>query len=246
METKPDGVAKAKRKRESVGEAGGISTYQKFAVVRIRRSRISNATYNPRIISDDARDRLRSAIAKQGLVMPIVWNERTGNIVGGHQRISVLDDLEGGRDYDLDVARIDVDVPAEKELNILLNNPETQGDWDMEKLNALLRDPEVGLDNTGFNAADVMQLFGESAVAQKDEALDTLAESLQQARDRYEKIVAGFKDDRDSDDFYAVLVFRNPEERKKFTDALGVGDNRYVDGRKVMESLAKPETKAQE
>ena len=47
--------------------------------------------YNPRIIGEGAEKRLRAFIKKHGLFGTIIWNERTGNIVSGHQRLKALD-----------------------------------------------------------------------------------------------------------------------------------------------------------
>ena len=45
---------------------------------------------NPRTIGGKALTGLEKSIRRFGLVEPIVWNERTGNIVGGHQRLRAL------------------------------------------------------------------------------------------------------------------------------------------------------------
>lgn len=79
---------------------------------------------NPRTISDRARRALTASIRRFGLVQPIVINARTGNVVGGHQRLSVL--RQDG------VAEVDVAVgnwskAEERVLNVALNNPEAQG-----------------------------------------------------------------------------------------------------------------------
>ena len=50
-------------------------------------SQIERARYNPRKWlkpGDPAYDQLRKAVAMFGLVEPLVWNKRTGNLVGGH------------------------------------------------------------------------------------------------------------------------------------------------------------------
>ena len=114
---------------------GKLSKYQKFEVEVISRGEIHGADYNPRVISEDARKRLKRMLAKHGLVQPLVWNRRTGNLVSGHQRLSQLDQLERSQDYDLQVSVVDVDEREEKILNVQLNNPSMQGDWDMDKLN---------------------------------------------------------------------------------------------------------------
>ncbi len=51
---------------------------------------LAPAEYSPRTISDRARAGLAASIARFGLVAPIVWNERTGNVVSGAQRLAIL------------------------------------------------------------------------------------------------------------------------------------------------------------
>ncbi|WP_342772860.1 hypothetical protein [Paenibacillus lentus] len=56
-------------------------------------NRVSAAVYNPRIDlqpGDLEYEKLRRSIEEFGYVEPIVWNERTGNMVGGHQRYKIL------------------------------------------------------------------------------------------------------------------------------------------------------------
>ena len=56
---------------------------------KISTDKISMAKYNPRknLKPGDAEyEKLRRSIETFGYVEPIIWNERTGNIVGGHQR----------------------------------------------------------------------------------------------------------------------------------------------------------------
>ena len=63
----------------------------------MRLSEIKPAEYNPRVKlseKDFEYKALRESITQFGLVVPLIVNERTGNLVGGHQRLSVL--LEQG------------------------------------------------------------------------------------------------------------------------------------------------------
>lgn len=118
------------------------------------------APYNPRRqlrSGDPEYEALRRSIREFGLVDPIVWNETTGNIVGGHQRYFVLRD-EGVTDTDVSVVRLDPE--REKALNLALNKIE--GGWDEEKLAALLADLEgSGLDMalTGFGQDEIDALL---------------------------------------------------------------------------------------
>ena len=228
---------------DAIGSASAkvVTKFQKFTSRDIDRSQIKNASYNPRVLSDKAKKKLRESLKHVGLVQPITWNERTGNIVGGHQRVSILDSLEGGSSYRMTVAVVDVDEKTEKKLNIFLNNQEAQGDWDLDKLTTLLK--EVEIDGTGFDMADVYQLFGEGMEQHKDSGLEAVAEQLRVQQARY-KDVLKTSNDRNDSDFYCVVVFRNNAERNAFTSSLGLDDNRYVDGRTLVGFLPKKETPA--
>lgn len=54
---------------------------------------LTPADYNPRVElkpGDPEWDALNESIERYGYILPIIWNEETGNIVGGHQRRNVL------------------------------------------------------------------------------------------------------------------------------------------------------------
>lgn len=62
-------------------------------IQKISVSKIKAAKYNPRKDlkpGDVEYEKLRRSIEEFGYVEPLVWNSRTGNIVGGHQRFKVL------------------------------------------------------------------------------------------------------------------------------------------------------------
>jgi hypothetical protein len=84
---------------------------------------------------------------------------------------------------------IDVSESEEKELNILLNNPQAMGDWDMSKLEILLKDQAVDLAGTGFDMAVVFRLFGDAPGAQAD-LVDELSKTLRSFQDRYKAVAA--------------------------------------------------------
>jgi len=55
--------------------------------------KINPSLYNPRIDlqrGDPEYDALKNSMKKFGYVDPLVWNERTGHLVGGHQRLSFV------------------------------------------------------------------------------------------------------------------------------------------------------------
>lgn len=141
--------------------------------VELRRSQIRLADYNPRIISDEGRKALKRSIKRYGIVGGIVVNKQTGyTIVGGHQRVLVLDELNRyvpdtqENDYILRVELIDVDLKTEKSLNVTLNNPNVGGDWDDEKMRQLI--PDIDWKDAGLTDAD-LNVFGIDYLLQTEE-----------------------------------------------------------------------------
>jgi ParB-like chromosome segregation protein Spo0J len=133
---------------------------------KIPAAKLNPAAYNPRkdLKPGDAEyEKLRRSIEEFGYVEPIIWNSRTGNIVGGHQRYKVLAAL--GYD-EVDCVVLDVDENKEKALNVALNK--ISGEFDIPLLTDLLKDIgasgfDVSL--TGFDAAEMDSLFKDGVVA---------------------------------------------------------------------------------
>lgn len=113
----------------------------KMKVKNMKLSEIKKAEYNPRIISPEAYKGLKRSLEEFGLVQPIVYNEKTGNIVGGHQRFDAM--LDQGVEKS-DVIIVDLDEIQEKALNLSLNNPAIAGDFTTQAWQ-LLEDVEIEL-----------------------------------------------------------------------------------------------------
>src|SRR4028118_1920071 len=99
-----------------------ITKHQKFQAITIHRREIKNAPYNPRTITPARRQTLKNNLRRRGLLETLVWNSVTGNLVSGHQRLSILDELEGSDDYSLTVASVVLTDQEEKEQNIFFNS----------------------------------------------------------------------------------------------------------------------------
>ncbi len=115
------------------------------------------APYNPRKISDHDLVALGRSLATFGVVEPVVVNKRTGRIVGGHQRVKAA---EASGIEELPVVYVDLDEPAEKQLNIALNR--ISGEFDFDKLGDILKELETGgfdLDLTGFTQTEIDDLI---------------------------------------------------------------------------------------
>jgi len=122
--------------------------------------RLEPAAYNPRKAlapASPAYRKLKASLTAFGLVEPLVWNETTGRVVGGHARLRILKQL-GATEVPVSVVRLD--EARERALNVVLNNQEAQGRYDPAKLAALLADlealPELAL--TGFDESTLAAL----------------------------------------------------------------------------------------
>ena len=128
---------------------------------RISVDCLKPAKYNPRKDlkpGDPAYEKIKRSLHEFGYVDPVIWNEVTGNIVGGHQRYKVLT-AEGATEIDCVVVHIE-NPQEEKALNIALNK--AVGEWEPVALADLLNDLKLGgydVDATGFDAAEVDDLF---------------------------------------------------------------------------------------
>jgi len=143
------------KKRRVTTAADGVS------VQRIPLKRIKPAAYNPRKHlrpSDPEYQRIKRSIETFGLAEPLVWNKRTGNLVGGHQRLKILRDEFGAAEVDVSV--VDLEPAEEKALNLALNK--VGGAWDEGALAELIGELREQIDAsvTGFTQAEIDELLG--------------------------------------------------------------------------------------
>jgi len=143
---------------------------------RIPIEKLKPAKYNPRKDlkpGDPAYEKIKRSLNDYGYVDPVIWNEVTGNIVGGHQRQKILV-AEGATEIDCVVVHIE-NPQDEKAMNIALNK--AVGEWEPVALADLLSELQTSgydLGATGFDAAEVNDLF--SQVHDKDVADDDFDE----------------------------------------------------------------------
>jgi len=157
-------------------------------IKKIPIEKINPAPYNPRIDlqpGDPEYEALKQSMTRFGAVEPLVWNERTGNLVGGHQRFKILREE---KPKTLLVSVVNLDEAEEKALNLALNK--ISGDWDEEKLQLLLAELSNTFDDTtltGFSDEELEELLldfsGDSEVLPVEEddfdvqeALDSIKE----------------------------------------------------------------------
>ena len=123
-------------------------------------AKIKPAAYNPRKDlqpGDPEYEKLRKSIVEFDMVEPLVWNKRTGNLVGGHQRLKVLKSM-GIKSVEVSV--VDLDDAKEKALNLALNK--ISGEWDFPMLKDLLEELNTGamdMEITGFDFKEIEDLM---------------------------------------------------------------------------------------
>lgn len=233
-----------------------LSKYITSESVEVKRSAIHLAGYNPRKISDEAKRTLKRGIKKFGLVGGLVANKRTGmTLVSGHQRLSVMDELNKypENDYLIRVELIDVDEKQEKELNILTNNPNAQGSWDYDALRELVPDidwKDAGLTDIDLNLIGcdfLLQTEEEnsladaltdmmSPVANQKEAENATkqlekAEKVAHMKEVKEQVRQAAQEKANDMDAYLMLSFDTYEAKAAFCERFGYdGDMKFIKG----------------
>lgn len=129
---------------------------QKLAVAKL-----IPADYNPRKElkpGDPEFEKLTRSLTEFGYVEPVIWNKTTGNVVGGHQRLTALKHLGH---TEVDCVVVELDEVREKALNVALNK--ISGDWDEAKLALVIADLDIAdfdAELTGFDEKEIQQLIG--------------------------------------------------------------------------------------
>ena len=115
---------------------------------------VNRAPYNPRVELKPGMpeyEKLNKSIDKFEQVLPMVYNSRSGRLVGGHQTMTVLENR--GID-ESDMSIVDLNDADEKVLNLALNK--IGGDFDENKLSELFETmtlPEIQLG--GFDLDEI-------------------------------------------------------------------------------------------
>jgi len=201
-------------------------------VIKIPISKINIAKYNPRKNlnqNDKEYQAIKKSIEEFDLVEPLVWNERTGNLVGGHQRLKVL--MAQGEN-EVDVSVVNLPLVKEKALNIALNK--VNGEWENNLLKDLLfeidnSDFDIGI--TGFSKEEIKNMM----TANVDEEF-TIPEMELKTFESYDYIVVVFKNTFDW--LNAIQKFGISKVDCSFIkNKKKIGIGRVVDGTKFLKNI---------
>lgn len=123
------------------------------------------------------------------------------------------------------VCVVDVDEREEAALNVQLNNPSMQGEWDLDKLANMAEEFDLDLSaDMGFTESDIDFMFeGDDRFSQlfdtkEGEEMRGDIETIKEAR---KKSVENLKD-RNNINWYTVIVFENEEDRNNFMREISI------------------------
>lgn len=187
-----------------MGNSGDIGNMKYPCLLVKKISEITPAKYNPRRVSDEAMGRLTKSLAEFGNIQPITWNSRTGNVIGGHQRLKVYQAM--GK-TEVEVWAIDLDEKKEKAANIALNK--LSGEFDMTLLKDLIEEIDTGdidLDITGFSSSEIEQIMvAFQDQVNVDEEWKEMPEFQQEDQNAFKEIKVKFLNEEDYKSF-AILI----------------------------------------
>lgn len=151
-------------------------------IQKIPVSKIIPNPNNPRITltpKDPEYRQIKKSLKVHGYVQPLIWNERSGYLVSGHQRFSVM--LAEGV-QEIEVVVVNLDTQQERNLMVALNK--ITGRWNNERLAAMLNEvtkiPNFDYESIGFTMPEISQIldrYGEQKDAD-DFDFDATLESI--------------------------------------------------------------------
>ena len=171
---------------------------------------------------------------------PLVWNKKTGNLVGGHQRFKIL--VARG-DKAIECSIVDLDEPREKALNLTLSSPEIQGEFEGNLLASLLSDVEAVTPDVydSMELALLKKMIDEETEGEADEESGDKEDAGPPEMEllpyeHYDYLVLFFKDIRDwmlALDEFGIQKVKVPA----YTGKKKIGLGRVLDGAKFMARL---------
>ena len=202
---------------------------QKYEMATLKRSDILPHPKNPRQIDAKAQKTLFNKMGEIGLLQPLIVNKITGYLLGGHQRLAVMDKHEkykdGKNDYELDVALVDLPEKDELAMLVFLNNPSAQGTWQTDLLAEINLELGVSFDDMGFDRLDVDLLFdGDSRFSElfeDDPEVKETKASLDEIKAHRKESTEKLKE-ANSAEFYFVVVCKDEKEKRELLKSMKI------------------------
>jgi len=204
-------------------------------------SDLNPAEYNPRFISHNAADGLKTSLDKFGYIQDIIVNIRDdkNTIVGGHKRLETLK-LDPSEEIECTI--VDLDEQDEKALNIALNSGEISGEFDEDKLKEILI--ELKSDYSDYydlnfdDLADTLGIeFGDEEKKDIQESVNNLKQAIQLKPPR-EYVLIMCEEESDEFDQLKVLLDLQPVRRGGYKEGSAfdaVGTQRIIKAENLIE-----------
>lgn len=216
-----------------------MSKTESYEMRVVKRSEINLADYNPRQIDKETRSRLKKGLKKFGLVSPLLVNGANMTLISGHQRISVMDELEKypDNDYELNVSVVYLSKEDEMALNVQMNNTSMMGEFDVAGLTNMI-DLGANVSDFGFSESDIDIMFGDNPdivdFLSDSEEVEKSKEEIQKVRDHRQEMTKEQKE-QNSASYYFIVVCASSGEKKELMNKMGVPeyeefvDSKYLD-----------------
>ena len=218
-----------------------MSKTESYEMRAVKRSEINLADYNPRQIDKETRNRLKKGLKKFGLVTPLLVNVSDMTLISGHQRISVMDELEKypDNDYELNVSVVFLSKEDEMALNVQMNNTSMMGEFDVTGLTNMI-DLGANVSDFGFSESDIDIMFGDNPdivdFLSDSEEVEKSKEEIQKVRDHRQEMTKEQKE-QNSASYYFIVVCASSGEKKELMNKMGVPEyEEFVDS-KYLERL---------
>lgn len=212
----------------------------------IKRSNINFAPYNPRKKDPKIIDALKKNFKKVGFMGGIVWNENTGNLVGGHKRVEAMDLIFDypKNDYEIKVEKVTLDEKTEKEQNIFLNNKRVQGETDYNLLSEII--PDIDIDNTGLSDYDLKLIesinpnynlgSNKDIKTQFSDLTKEHDDNKQKVKDLKKKIKSEIGENQMAS--YFTVTFKSYDDKAEFLEKYNInGDTIFITGEDFIKNI---------
>lgn len=202
----------------------------------IRRTQINPHPNNPNRLSDHALAKLRKSLQKHGLADTLVWNERTGTLIGGHHRMKILDEAEGYpekcADYLIVVAVVSKTEKEEAHLLWDLNDKSKQGHPDVDAFKGFIERFELGIStDLDLTPIDIAEEFGQFSLdefadvfAREKKASDPIKRDVNAIKDRKKEYRGddNMKPEQDAD-YFLMVAFNSAKQKEQWLAEHGFG-----------------------
>lgn len=197
---------------------------------KVRLVDMNPAPYNPRkdlSPQDKEWQDIEASLDDYGMVSPIVWNERSGNIVGGHQRYKIL--MAKGETETM-VSVVDLDEDEEIDLNIRLNN--VHGANDKRKLKELLL--KMDEEKRKLSGLDVDKILATAKAKMEDHPQIEFTEELKES---HNYVVLFFDNDVDWINAQSFFEIKPVHALHSHDGFVKIGTGRVLNGAKALKKI---------